>query len=100
MEVSAQLTIIQIHINMLKVAATISATMHLVDTVAKCTTGDLYRFNPSSPEHFSQTYFLKGGCCNPPQIINMEGHITLNLPPVYYSYGCPLSTDTKISTIH
>ena len=24
------------------------------------------RFNPCSPESFSQTYFPKGGCCNPP----------------------------------
>ena len=23
-------------------------------------------FNPCSPEGFSQTYFPKGGCCNPP----------------------------------
>ena len=48
-----------------------------------------------SPEGFSQTYFLKGGCCNPPWIINTEGHITLNLLSVY-RYGHPLSIDTKI----
>ena len=56
-------------------------------------------FNPCSPEGFSQTYFPKGGCCNPPWIINTEGHITLNLLPVY-RYGHPLSIDTKISTNH
>ena len=56
--------------------------------------------NPCSPEGFSsQTYFPKGGCCNPPWIIKTEGHITLNLLPVY-RYGHPLSTDTKISTNH
>ena len=55
--------------------------------------------NPCSPEGFSRTYFPKGGCCNPPWIINTEGHITLNLLPVY-RYGHPLSIDTKISTNH
>ena len=55
--------------------------------------------NPCSPEGFSQTYFPKGGCCNPLWIINTEGHITLNLIPVY-RYGHPLSIDTKISTNH
>ena len=34
----------------------------------------------------------------PPWIIDMEIHITLNL--LAYSYGCPLSIDTKTSTIH
>ena len=53
------------------------------------------RFNPCSPEGVSQTYFSKGGCW----IINTEGHITLNLLPVY-RYGHPLSIDTKISTNH
>ena len=48
---------------------------------------------------FSQTYFPKVGCCNPLWIINTEGHITLNLLPVY-RYGHPLSIDTKISTNH
>ena len=58
-------------------------------------------FNPCSPEGFFQTYFPKGGggCCNPLWIINTEGHITLNLLPVY-RYGHPLSIDTKISTNH
>ena len=55
--------------------------------------------NPCSPEGFSQTYFPKGGCCNPPWIINTEGHITLTLLPVY-RYGHLLSIDTKISTNH
>ena len=55
--------------------------------------------NPCSPEGFSQTYFPKGGCCNPLRIINNEGHITLNLLPVY-RYGHLLSIDTKISTNH
>ena len=49
--------------------------------------------NPRSPESFSQTYFLN----NP--LINTEGHITLNLLPVY-RYGHPLSNDTKISCNH
>ena len=49
--------------------------------------------NPCSPEGFSQTYFP------PLWIINTEGHITLNLLPVY-RYGHPLSIDTKISTNH
>ena len=52
-------------------------------------------FNPCSPEGFSQTYFTKGGCCNPPWIINTEGHITLNLLPVYRYNGHPLSIDAK-----
>ena len=57
-------------------------------------------FNPCSPEGFSQTYFPKGGLLQPPLwIINTEGHITLNLLPVY-RYGRPLSIDTKISTNH
>ena len=56
-------------------------------------------FNLCSPEGFSQTYFPNGGCCNTPWIINTEGHITLNLLPVY-RYGHPLSIDTKISTNH
>ena len=55
--------------------------------------------NPCSPEGFSQTYFPKGGLLQPPWIINTEGHITLNLLPVY-RYGHPLSIDTKISTNH
>ena len=60
----------------------------------------LYIFNPSFPEHFPKHIFLRGGgCCNPPPVINIEFHITLNLLPVY-SYGCPLSINTKISTIH
>ena len=59
----------------------------------------MYNLNPCSPEGFSQTYFPKGGCCNPPWIINTEGHITLNLLPVY-RYGHSLSIDTKISTNH
>ena len=59
-------------------------------------------FNPCSPEGFSQTYFPKGGgLLQPPPlwIINTEGHITLNLLPMY-RYGHPLSIDTKISTNH
>ena len=56
--------------------------------------------NPCSPEGFSQTYFPKGGLLQPPfWIINTEGHITLNLLPMY-RYGHPLSIDTKISTNH
>ena len=54
-------------------------------------------FNPCIPEGFSPAYFPKGGCCNPLRIINTEGHINLNLLPVY-RYGHPLSIDTKIST--
>ena len=53
-----------------------------------------FKINPSSPEHFSQTYFPKGGLLQPPStIINMEGHVTLNLLPLY-SYGC-LSIETN-----
>ena len=59
----------------------------------------LQNINPCSPEGFPQTYFLKGGCFNPPWIINTEGHITLNLLPVY-RYGHRLSIDIKISTNH
>ena len=55
-------------------------------------------FNPSSREGFSKTYFPKDGC-NPLQIINTEGHIILNLLPVY-RYGYLLSIDTKINTNH
>ena len=57
------------------------------------------RLNPCSPEGFPKHIFLRGGCCNHPWIINTEGHITLNLLPVY-RYGHPLSIDTKISTSH
>ena len=59
----------------------------------------LYHVNPCSPEGFPKHIFLMGGCWNPPWIINTEGHITLNLLPVY-RYGHPLSIDTKISTNH
>ena len=55
--------------------------------------------SPSSPEHFSRKYFPKRGLLYPLTIINMEGHITLNLLPLY-SYGCPLSIDSKISIIY
>ena len=61
--------------------------------------------NPCYPEGFSQTYFpkgalqLRGVVATPPWIINTEGHITLNLLPVY-RYGHRLSIDTKISTNH
>ena len=58
-----------------------------------------FDFNPCCPEDFSQTYFPKGGCCNPLRIINIEGHITINLLPVY-RYGHLHSIDTKISTNH
>ena len=59
----------------------------------------IMKFNPCSPEGFSQTYFPKGGgvVATPLWIINTEGHITLNLLPMY-RYGHPLSIDTKIST--
>ena len=60
----------------------------------------LVKLNPCSPEGFSQTYFPKGGLLQPPLwIVNTEGHITLNLLPVYRN-GHPLSIDTKISTNH
>ena len=55
-------------------------------------------FNPCSPEGFPKHIFLRG-VATPPWIINTEGHITLNLLPVY-RYGHPLSIDTKISTNH
>ena len=49
---------------------------------------------------FPKHIFLRGGLLQPPLwIINTEGHITLNLLPVY-RYGHPLSIDTKISTNH
>ena len=48
---------------------------------------------------FPKHIFLRRGFCNSPWIINTEGHITLNLLPVY-RYGHPLSIDTKISTYH
>ena len=40
-----------------------------------------------------------GGCYNPLCIINIEDHITVNLLQVHI-YGCPLSIDTKLNTIH
>ena len=43
---------------------------------------------------------FRGGLLQPLWIINTEGHITLNLLPVYNRYGHPLSIDTKISTNH
>ena len=59
-----------------------------------------YSINPCYPEGFSQTYFPKGVVvATPLWIINTEGHIILNLLPVY-RYGHPLSIDTKISTNH
>ena len=48
---------------------------------------------------FPKHIFLRGVVATPLWIINTEGHITLNLLPVY-RYGHPLSTDTKISTNH
>ena len=60
---------------------------------------ECYPINPCYPEGFVLNIFSEGGCCNPLDIINTEGHITLNLLPVY-RYGHPLSTDTKISTNH
>ena len=57
------------------------------------------RINPWYPEGFSHTYFPKGIVATPLQIINSEGHITLNLLPVY-RYGHSLSIDTKINTNH
>ena len=50
---------------------------------------------------FPKHIFLRGGgvVATPLWIINTEGHITLNLLPVY-RYGHPLSIDTKISTNH
>ena len=41
-----------------------------------------YNFIPCFPAGFSQTYFLKGVLDTPLQIINNEGHLTLNLRPV------------------
>ena len=46
---------------------------------------------------FPKHIFRRGVVATPLQIINTEGHITLNLLPVY-RYGHPLSIDTKIST--
>ena len=53
--------------------------------------------DPYYPEGFPKHIFRMGGCCNPLRIINTEGHVTLNLLPVY-RYGHPRSNDTKIST--
>ena len=48
---------------------------------------------------FPKHIFLRGVVATPLWIINTEGHITLNLLPMY-RYGHPLSIDTKISTNH
>ena len=48
---------------------------------------------------FPKHTFLRGVVATPLWIINTEGHITLNLLPVY-RYGHSLSIDTKISTNH
>ena len=48
--------------------------------------------NPCSPEGFPKHIIA-----TPLRIINTEGHITLNLMPVY-RYGHLFSVDTKIST--
>ena len=48
---------------------------------------------------FPKHIFLRGLLQPPLWIINTEGHITLNLLPVY-RYGHPLSIDTTISTNH
>ena len=61
--------------------------------------GWIIYINPCYPEGFPQTYFPKGVVATPLWIINTEGHITLNLLPVY-RYEHPLSIDTKISTNH
>ena len=57
------------------------------------------KINPCYPEGFPKHIFWRGVVATPLQIINTEGHITLNLLPVYM-YGHPLSIDTKISTNH
>ena len=41
--------------------------------------------------------FSEGGLLQPIRIINIEGHITLNLLPVY-RYGHPIPIDTKLKT--
>ena len=48
---------------------------------------------------FPKHIFRRGAVATPLRIISTEGHITLNLLPVY-RYGHPLSIDTKISTNH
>ena len=59
---------------------------------------ECHYFNLVLRAFLHRTYFPKVGCCNSLWIMNMKGHITLKLS--VYSYGCPLSIDTKISTIH
>ena len=61
--------------------------------------GRMVYINPSSPEHFPEHIFQRGVVATPLRIINMECHITLNLLPVY-SYGCFLSIESIISTVH
>ena len=48
---------------------------------------------------FPKHIFLGGVYATPLWIINTEGHLTLNLLPVY-RYGHLLSIDTNISTNH
>ena len=56
--------------------------------------------NPCYPEGFFPNIFSEEGVvATPLRIINTEGHITLNLLPVY-RYGHPFSIDTEISTNH
>ena len=68
------------------------------DTKQVCT---MYSFslNPCSPEGFSQTYFPKGGCCNPPWIINSlkwRERMNLKVPGAILPLGCAiLSTRAK-----
>ena len=47
---------------------------------------------------YFQAYFPNGVVATPLRIISTEGHITLTLVPVYYSYGRLLSIDSKINT--
>ena len=58
-------------------------------------------FNPRSPERFfSKHIFRRRFVATPLRIINTEGHVTLNLLPVYMYNGRILSIDTKKGTNH
>ena len=69
--------ILSISQNIMKTTCHLIFSHFLVSTIFRryCTTNIIYiseyhenymSVNPCSPEGFSQTYFPKGGCCNPP----------------------------------
>ena len=116
------------HVTRLKVAANMSdptSMKHPVSSFLQCQTQQLQHSVPQRAPNFRKEvmssskfdiqlreikltlvlrnifpeHIFRKGVATPPTIIKLEGHITLNVLSLY-SNGCPLSIDTKISTIH